>query len=217
MLMKIFAKIILFMMSTLSIQAQEFPLRFVDSLGNEVSDGSVLDLTEVEDLGFGDVQIPSGLYVENITSEDVVCGTEYTITALPNGAFQTCFPKNCVMRESTGNWQSETGTMAAYEKKSIQTEWLPFDAGTAVAEFQLLKYKMNPVTQKYAIDARGPKVTMRFIYNPTRTLNTFSDLRVVSTTYHTLDGRCMSSPNHGLYIMRIAYSDGTVKTIKRND
>ena len=203
-------------MGALSIQAQDFPLRFVDSNGNEVADGSVLDLTEVEDLGFGDVQISSGLFVENLTSEDVACGSEYSITALPNGAFQTCFPTNCVMREMTGSWTSETGTLAAHEKKSIQTEWLPYDPGTAVAEFQLLKYKLNPVTQKYAIDARGPKVTLRFIYNPTRIPGTVSDSHVVSTTYHNLDGRSVSSPTRGLHIMRIAYSDGTVKTMKQN-
>ena len=214
--MKKITTIILLVMGALSIQAQDFPLRFVDSNGNEVADGSVLDLTEVEDLGFGDVQISSGLFVENLTSEDVACGSEYSITALPNGAFQTCFPTNCVMREMTGSWTSETGTLAAHEKKSIQTEWLPYDPGTAVAEFQLLKYKLNPVTQKYAIDSRGPKVTLRFIYNPTKVLDTFSDSHVVSTTYHTLDGRSVSSPTRGFHIVRIAYSDGTVKTMKQN-
>lgn len=214
--MKKITTIVLFVLGALSIQAQDFPLRFVDGSGNEVADGSVLDLTDVEDLGFGDVQISSGLYVENITSENVVCGTEYTITALPNGAFQTCFPTNCVMRETTGSWMSETGTLAANEKKSIQTEWLPYDPGTAVVEFQLLKYKLNPVTQKYAIDARGPKVTMRFIFNPTGNLDAVAAPRVVSTTFHTLDGRCVLSPNHGLHIVRVAYSDGSVKTEKRN-
>lgn len=214
--MKKITTFILLVMGVLSIQAQDFPLRFVDNNGNEVADGSVLDLTEVEDLGFGDVQISSGLFVENLTSEDVVCGSEYSITALPNGAFQTCFPTNCVMRETTGSWTSETGTLAAHEKKSIQTEWLPYDPGTAVAEFQLLRYKLNPVTQKYAIDARGPKVTLRFIFNPTGELNTFSDFQVVSTTYHTLDGQCVSSPTRGLHIVRIVYTDGTVKTLKQN-
>lgn len=214
--MKKITTFILLVMGALSIQAQDFPLRFVDNNGNEVADGSVLDLTEVEDLGFGDVQISSGLFVENLTSEDVVCGSEYSITALPNGAFQTCFPTNCVMRETTGSWTSETGTLTAHEKKSIQTEWLPYDPGTAVAEFQLLRYKLNPVTQKYAIDARGPKVTLRFIFNPTGELNTFSDFQVVSTTYHTLDGQCVSSPTRGLHIVRIVYTDGTVKTLKQN-
>ena len=82
--MKKITTIILLVMGTLSIQAQDFPLRFVDSNGNEVADGTVLDLTEVEDLGFGDVQISSGLFVENLTSEDVTCGSEYSITAPPS-------------------------------------------------------------------------------------------------------------------------------------
>ena len=92
---KLFTLIIPMLMGVSALHAQDFPLQFVDAQGNVVADGTVLQLTTVEDLGYGDVQIPAGLFVENKTADEVTCGTDYSITALPNGAFQTCFPTNC--------------------------------------------------------------------------------------------------------------------------
>ena len=198
-----------------ALYAQDFPLQFVDSQGNVVVDGTVLQLTTVEDLGFGDIQIPAGLYVENKTSEEVTCGTEYSITALPNGAFQTCFPTNCVMRQTTGSWSSETGTLKGNETRNMLTEWLPISEGTAVAEFQLLKYKINPVTKKPTLDTRGPKVTLNFIYAPTNMQCADVATAISSVEYFTLDGRRISNPSRGVYVSRITYANGTVKTQKQ--
>jgi hypothetical protein len=212
---KLFTFIIPMLMGVPTLHAQDFPLQFVDSQGNVVVDGTVLQLTTIEDLGYGDVQIPSGLSVENKTSEEVTCGTEYSITALPNGAFQTCFPTNCVMRETTGSWTSETGTMKGNEKRNMLTEWLPISDGTTVAEFQLLKYKINPVTKKPSLDTRGPKVTLNFVYDPSHIHHTDVSAAISTVEYFTLDGRRISHPSHGVYVSRITYVNGAVKTQKQ--
>lgn len=212
---KLFTLIIPMLMGVSALHAQDFPMQFVDTQGNVIADGTVLQLTTVEDLGYGDVQIPAGLFVENKTSDEVTCGTDYSITALPNGAFQTCFPTNCVMRETTGSWSSETGILNGNEKRNMLTEWLPISEGTAVAEFQLLKYKINPVTKKPSLDIRGPKVTLNFIYESSHIHSTDVATAISTVEYFTLDGRRITRPTHGVFVSRVTYTNGAVKTQKQ--
>ena len=198
--------------------AQDFPLQFVDEAGNVVADGTVLtlDKPEAPEDEFDDgVMISSGLSVRNTSNEEVVCGTEYSITTMSNGVFQTCFPLNCIMRKETGSWTSETGALEAGVTKSMMTEWFPESAGKLDAEFQLLKYKQNPITKKFTLDSRGPKITMNFVFNPDaiRSVDT-SEQHISSVTYFTLDGRRCMSPSHGTYIMKVTYSNGVCKTSK---
>ena len=198
--------------------AQDFPLEFVDEAGNVVADGTVLtlDKPEAQEDEFDDgVMISSGLSVRNTSSVEVVCGTEYSISAISNGVFQTCFPLNCMMRKETGSWVSETGTLGAGVTKSMMTEWFPESAGKLDAEFQLLKYKLNPITNKYTLESRGPKVTLNFIFNPDaiRSMDK-AENHISSVTYFTLDGRQCLSPSHGTYIMKVKYSNGVCKTSK---
>ena len=67
------------LVAALAIQAQsDFPLQFADKDGNIIADGTTLDITAYETDDFGDVQMPSGLYVKNTSGEAVQGGGEYT-------------------------------------------------------------------------------------------------------------------------------------------
>ena len=69
--------------------------------------------------------------------------------------------------------------------------------------------------KKYVVDTRGPKVTMKFIYNPTGITTTDGSSNIASVEYYTLDGRRVSSPTHGMYVSRVTYMNGVVKTFKQ--
>ncbi len=201
------------------LDAQDFPLQFQDEQGNVIADGTILTLNtpliEEDDFG-GGLLIPSGLYVKNTSSSEVICGSEYSITSISNGVIQTCFPSNCIQRSQRGSWSSETGTMAAGESKSIQTEWIPVDAGQADMDYQLVKYKLNPVTKKYVVDGHGPKITMKFVYDPAMIHEIDHHAGAISRVdYFTLDGRRVILPAHGLYVVKTVYVNGAVKTTKQ--
>ena len=95
--MKKIVSLCLGLFAALAIQAQsDFPLQFVDKNGNEVTDGTTLNITEAEDDGFGGIIMPSGLSVKNTSSDEVQCGGAFIISSMSNGAFQSCFPTNCM-------------------------------------------------------------------------------------------------------------------------
>ena len=210
---------IAFICSLVSVHAQDFALQFADAEGNIIADGTVLTLNtpeEVEDEFDDGVIIPSGVYVKNMSAEEVYCGTEYTISQISNGALQTCFPLNCIQRRSTGTWNSEVGTMSGNILKSMQTEWIPDAEGTLKAEFQLLKYKLNPITKKYTVESAGPTIQMHYEWIPASIQVLDNDLRSISRVeYFTMDGRRASAPTHGVYVVRVTYSTGAVKTTRQ--
>ena len=205
------------LVAALAVQAQsDFPLQFADKDGNIIADGSVLNLTTAEKDDFDAVQMPSGLYVKNTTNADVQGGGAYTITSLSNGAFQTCFPTNCVSNNRTGSYETSNGTIAAGELKSMQTEWLPVDNGTCVVTYQLVTYKQNVITKQWQKDKTGPTITLKFTYDPTGISRATSDKNVRQVEYFNLTGRRVQTPVHGVYIVRKTYTDGTIKSFKIN-
>ncbi len=215
----VFTLVISFVLSVSVAQAQDFPLQFADAQGNIFADGTELTLDKpiIESYGYGDeVMMPSGVYVLNTTADEVNCGTSYSISKFSNGVFQTCFPMNCVQRNGTGSWTSEVGTVSGNELKNMQTEWLPDAEGAVDTEFQLLKYKMNPVTKKYTVEANGPKIKMHFVYDTSSVRSTeLSTDRIASVSYYSLDGRKVETPAHGAYVMKVTYSNGVTKTTKQ--
>lgn len=217
--MRTFTLSFVLMMGMLVARAQSFPVQFADAQGNVIADGTklTLDKPEIEVSEFDDaILMPSGVYVLNTTSGEVACGTKYAITHISNGAFQTCFPVNCVMQKTTGSWTSEVGTLSANQLKDMLTEWLPVSAGSADAEFQLLTYKVNPVTKKYQVDQNGPQIQMHFVYDPSGIRAVDNTLGTVSSVaYYTLDGRRVAAPIHGLYLVRVTYANGVSKTTKQ--
>ena len=187
------------LIAALAIQAQNaFPLQFVDKNGNEVTDGTTLNITEAEDDGFGGILMPSGLSVKNTSSDEVQCGGSFTISSMSNGAFQSCFPSNCMQASGAGSYSTQDGAIAAGEQKSMQTEWLPTAEGTCTVAYQLLTYKKNVITQKWTVDKQGPTVTLNFTYN-TSGISTVKTRRPV--TYYDMQGRRVARPGKGLYIV----------------
>lgn len=73
-------------------------IQFVDKNGNVVADGATVNVEEGEKDVFGDLLFKTGLFVSNTSENDVYIGIDYEIKSLPNGAFQICFPQNCVQK-----------------------------------------------------------------------------------------------------------------------
>lgn len=206
------------LVAALAVQAQsDFPVQYADANGNIIPDGTILTLTEyVEDELFDDdVQVPTNLFVKNMTDGEVQIGGKYTIQTLDNGAFQTCFPQNCVQKGAVGSYETGNGVLLADELKNMQTEWLPAAEGTCRVIYQLLTYKPNPVIpNKWTVDKEGPTVTLNFSYTPTGVAAAKAGKTVSSVAYYDLQGRLLSTPAHGLCIQKTVYADGTSDTRK---
>ena len=213
----VFTLFISFVLGVSRLSAQDFPLQFADANGNIIADGTELTLDQptFDASGFDDaVMILSGVYVKNTTANDVAAGTEYSITQYSNGDLQTCFPSSCIIRNKVGTWQSEVGIIPGNALMDMQTEWIPMDVGTLDAEFQLLKYKLNPVTKKYTVEDDGPTIKMHFVYNPAAIRTLDSKTEISSVSYYSLDGRQVASPTHGIYLMKVTYANGHTETTK---
>ena len=108
------------LLTVLGLQAQsEFPVQYADKDGNIIENGSTLVLTEYEADAFGSIEMPTNLYVKNMTSESVQIGGIYTIETLDNGRFQTCFPENCVTQDKPGTYETKSGAVGADELKNM--------------------------------------------------------------------------------------------------
>lgn len=187
--------------AALALQAQsDFPLKFEDKNGNEIADGSTLIITDWIDDGFGGIMVPSGLAVRNTTGAEVQCGGSLTIQSISNGAFQSCFPENCMQWSKVGDYTTQRGAIAANDLKNMQTEWLPTAEGTCTVVYQLVTYKQNPITKQWAVDKYGPTVTMNFAYGTTG-INNAPTSNAQRSTCYDLMGRRVSKPTKGLYII----------------
>lgn len=198
--MKKIVSLCLGLFAALAIQAQsDFPLQFVDKNGNEVTDGTTLNITEAEDDGFGGIIMPSGLSVKNTSSDEVQCGGAFIISSMSNGTFQSCFPTNCMQASQVGDvYTTQDGALGAGQVKSMETEWLPTAEGTCTVAYQLVTYKKNVITQKWTVDKYGPTITLKFTYS-TSGISAVKSCRPV--TYYDLMGRRVARPVKGLYIV----------------
>lgn len=204
------------LLTVLGLQAQsEFPVQFADKEGNTFDDGSTLVLTEYEADTFGSIEMPTNLYVKNMTTESVEIGGIYTIETLDNGHFQTCFPENCVAQDKTGTYETKSGALSAEELKNMQTEWAPTDNGRCVVTYQLVTYKQNAITKEWSIDQHGPTITLDFTLTMTDIRTAGIGSKVVSVTYYDLTGQKTNRPKHGVYLQKTVYQDGSSKTHKK--
>ena len=189
--------------AALALQAQsDFPLHFVDKNGNEIADGSTLIITDWIDDGFGGIMVPSGLAVKNTSDAEVQCAGAFTVRSISNGAFQSCFPMNCMQARTVGDYTTQNGAMAAGDLKNMQTEWLPDpdSEGTCTVVYQLITYKQNPITKQWTVDKYGPTVTMNFAYGTTG-INNAPTSNAQRSTCYDLMGRRVSKPAKGVYII----------------
>ena len=204
------------LLTVLGLQAQsEFPVQYADKDGNIIENGTTLVLTEYVTDAFGSIEMPTNLYVKNMTSESVQIGGIYTVETLDNGHFQTCFPENCVAQEQTGTYETKNGALGAEELKNMQTEWIPSENGRCVVTYQLVTYEQNGLTKEWSIDRHGPTITLDFTLDMTGISAAGTASKVVSVTYFDLTGQKTCRPKRGVYLQKIVYQDGTSKTRKK--
>lgn len=215
---KLFTLLLLGLTCVFTAKAQDdFPLQFAYSDGTIIPDGTVLTLDEAEEDIFGDVQVPSGLFVKNTSESEVRGGAAYVIRSISSGIFQTCFPSNCIQQTRPGEYTTQSDAIAAGELKNMQTEWFPGgDEGTAIITYQLLTFKQNVITKKWNKDKEGPAITLSFAYGTGDGIASVRDEngRVRDESYMDMLGRTARMPRQGLYIKRTVLSDGTVVTRK---
>jgi len=165
------------LLSALNIQAQsDFPIQFADKDGNIIDNEATLVLTEYESDAFGNIQMPTNLYVKNLTNESIQIGGIYNIQTLDNGIFQTCFPENCVAMSKTGTFETGSGSLGADGLKNMQTEWLPTENGKCVVAYQLVTYKKSSYNNDWIIDQYGPTITLDFTFDTTGTSSADSQM-----------------------------------------
>lgn len=197
--------------------------RFVDKNGNVVADGSTITLTETETVN-GKLQISTGLFVENTTSETQAAGLKFSIDRLDNGAPSCCFPAQCLSgTDHVGSYEAVPGPVEANSKTDFLTEWFPESYGTCTMTFNLLVNKIGSTTiviggssfEQPTYDefkAYGPKITVNFVYADPTAINGVADnagAKVVAR--YNAAGVQVNSAVKGLNIEKL--SNG--KTIKR--
>ena len=197
-----------------SSQAQsDFPLQFVDENGQIIADGTELDIIDYEeDELFGDIIMPTKVWVKNVSDETVQGGGSYTIQAIDNGWFQTCFPMNCMRHGEEGTFETESDAFMPSQTRSMQTEWLPNGEGICIVVYQLVKYRK--VGKNYLPDEDGPTITLNYYYGTTG-LARVKGSKVSSVTYYDLSGQAVERPSRGIYMKKTTYSDGSFIVHKR--
>ena len=151
---KIFTFLSLCLLS-ITASAQEYV--FTDAQGNTYDDGVVINRTEVEDDGFGGINLPGNLFVKNVGAAE---GSEVAIVAeitkIDNGDLQLCFPTNCHNQSEVGTYETnEKATLAIGESKNLMTEWVPVEYGECIVTYTAKKYlegsgsAVRSITVKY--------------------------------------------------------------------
>ena len=193
----------------LQAQAQDsFPLQFVGSDGEIIPDGTVLNLTEVEiDELFGDMLMPSGLSVANVSNDVVYGGATYTVQVIKGGRFQTCFPSNCMSQGATGTFTTNAEAIMPGQLRDMQTEFFPDGEGTCIVVYQLQTFRKVGVN--YMPDEDGPTITLRFATDPDGIGSVKDGKKVLAVTYYDLSGQRVERPVRGVFMKKTAYADGT--------
>ena len=191
--------------ATVSAQSNETGYAFADKDGN-VFTAEELICNDVEDDGFGSVQVPSNLYIKNVSGEEgTSVAIQANITKIDNGDVQLCFPVNCASYHSLGEQKvTEKAELAIGEVKSLQTEWIPVSEGECIVVYTAIVYKgafkrgTFSITVKYQNGTAGIAATQVGCQR--------------SKPIYDLAGRQLTKMHRGLNIIRMA--DGTVRKVR---
>ena len=194
----------------LPLLAQSSTIIFTDENGTEIADGTTItaDKPVIDD--FGDLLIPSGIYVKNLSDDETGIRINYTIRALDNGTMQICFPMACVSKSTIGAFKTDSGLMSANEKRDLQTEWLPQAYGRCTVTYQIEMMKQTSVIPpKYESLGTGATITVNYVYADPSAINGITDdSRSATSACYDAAGARQAHPRHGLNIIR--KSDGKV-------
>lgn len=189
--------------------------RFVYADGTEVPNGTVLNLTKMEQDLFDEWQINSGLYVENTSSTSEYIRVTMTVKSLSeNSSMKFCVLEKCNNYKSVGIYSKE-GLESAGKKDNLQLEWLPAcTKDEKGAETPL--YGNASVTLKIEhLDASGktvlgtgPTITLNFTYaDPTGIEKVDAKADKTEVSRYNANGQVLTAPQKGLNIVK--YADGT--------
>ena len=192
-------------------------VQFVNAGGAVIDDGTTLVVTETEmfDDGFDVYPIlNSGLYVKNVSEGAQALLIDVTLTSIAGGAFQICFPTNCMQLRMPTQWATPPGLLAAgAEAQDLQSEWIPDGYGECVVTYQIKICDNDPLLGLTSdVIAEGPKVTVCYVYADPASLESVGVASPMPVAYYGLDGRQLTAPQRGINLVRL--SDGrTVKQI----
>lgn len=215
---KIFTLVFMALMTSFAFaQNAKEVLQFVDKDGNVVPDGSVVNITEVTAVPFPpgsdnpawiDYMFPTGLFVTNSYDENLDLRVDYTVTSLPNGSFQICFPMSCMYANTTGSYKTNSGSMKAGEKRDLQAEWMCEENGygTCTVELQLVLTK--------GLGSKGPKITVNMIYSDPASVNNLNDKGATEVARYNAAGQRIDASQRGLHIVKLS-NGKTMKVMQK--
>jgi len=192
--------------------ADDTRFQFVDAQGNTVADGSTVTVTTGTTDDEGLFVMLSGLYVKNNgASEETYLRVNYTIENIDNGAFQICFPMNCVMKTDDGTYVTSEGNMETGETRDLQTEWFAESEGSCTATLTIETLSCNNGFPRiYTHEGTGPTITLKFVYDATNVNSVGTDESPVVARY-TTDGRKLGKATKGINLVR--HANGTIEKV----
>jgi len=180
---------------SLNISAQ---LVFVDSKGNELSNGTVVTMDKVEISIWDDTEIKlEGISIKNTSKNSVDFTMDVDVSSLPNGNFSCCFGSTC---RSVGKISSMKLTNLNIEGNKTEaiknTEWVlenPNEYGTCSTKFTL---------------STGAYIYVNFVYADPASVSASSVAKKIVAIFD-LAGNRIKALQRGVNLVR--YADGSVR------
>lgn len=207
----------LFCTATLFAQVDN-TFRFVDEDGKVYPDGSVVELTTLEEADWGGFMVNSGLYLENTSNQaQYVCCTLNILSIQESTSIQFCVLRNCNSYSAVGTYQKK-GREAAKSKDNLQLEWITdFTEDEETGEFTPIPGSATATVKATVLNADGsefadgPQITLNFSYTEPSGISGVQGDKATVVARYSLDGQQLSAPQKGLNILKL--SNG--KTIKQ--
>lgn len=213
MLMKKVFTLCLLMLATAWAMAQDSnTFQFVDKDGHVVADGTTIKVLNVETDDFGDIMIPSGLFVKNTTETASSLRIHYHIQTLESGTFQICFPINCITKSTTGTFETGSELMNGNETRNLNTEWIPVTYGKCIVTYQIeVMNQTSFLPPQYESVAMGPMITVEYNYADPAGIEQTKNGLGTAVSYYNINGIQLQSPPKGLNIVKL--TNGKVKKL----
>lgn len=204
--------VLLTLLCTTTLMAQsKGTLIFTDNNGNEITDGTILSRQEATEDDFGEILVPSGLFVKNTSNDNSGIRIICDIKTIDNGNFQICFPNNCISKGTVESFATPAGPISGDQTLDLQTEWLPKAYGKCSVTYQIQTMKiLSLFPPKYEEGELGSKITVNYEYvDPLNVNNIECQPKATVTARYNTAGEALSSPQHGINIVKM--SDGKTR------
>ncbi len=220
--MRKFLLLALASMFSVSALADDTLIQFQDSNGNSLNGKTLYAKVEdhadpmipglVETYGKADVQ------VVNVSGAVKQCKITYTISEMTSGFHRICF-NDCFDTSATGSYEeTHQHPMKAGVSEELAAEWFPEGAttGKCSVTYNIEVYKAERIDGEvvYTKECDGPSITVNYGFEDAGIDGVSSEKAVASEEYYNLLGSRVAEPLTGLYVKRITYTDGSVKSVK---